>query len=137
MDFQLSDLDAVRERADRESRRAEAVRAELDAIEGKGESAEGKVGAVTDANGRLLSITIDPRALSMGSLDLSEEITLAVRRAQDDGETRRERVLNEALSDVPKTPEEILDQFQEISHGYQRFMDHADAKIDDIMRGLG
>lgn len=137
MDFQFGDLDAVREKADRESGQAEAVRAELDAIEGRGESADGKVRAVTNADGRLLSIAIDPRAMSMGSLDLSEEITLAVRRAQDDGEARRERVLNEALSGTPKTPEEILDQFQEISSGYQRFMDDADAKVDDILRGLG
>lgn len=51
---------------------------------GLGEAAEGQVQAVAVAGGRLDSLTVNPRAMRMGSEALCEQIVAAVNAALDD-----------------------------------------------------
>ncbi|HEY9523710.1 MAG TPA: YbaB/EbfC family nucleoid-associated protein [Thermopolyspora sp.] len=136
-DFYLSDLERVTEFTEQVQRRLDIVRGELDRVIGVGESADGKVRARTDANGRVLEVALKPRAMEMSSRDLGEEITLAIRRAQDDGEEQGRRLLHEAGGESMSSPEEIMGQFQQVANALNRVMDESEARIDGILRDIG
>ncbi|WP_329085312.1 MULTISPECIES: YbaB/EbfC family nucleoid-associated protein [unclassified Streptosporangium] len=132
--FRLDDLERVAEDAEQVRRRAEVARRELEDITGEGESANGRVRAFTGATGRLLEIRLDPRVMEMGSQDLAEEVTLAVRRAQEDGDYKRERMLRDVLGSSALSTEELVDPFQEISSAFSRSLDEREARVREAAR---
>ncbi|GLW08157.1 hypothetical protein Misp01_32870 [Microtetraspora sp. NBRC 13810] len=136
-DFRLGDLDRVVEQAEQARLRLEVMRSEFEGINGEGESANGRIRARSDAEGRILEVVVAPGAMELGSRDLGEEITLAVRRAQDDSALRREQVMREAAGQSPRTPEEIVEQLGEIAHRFNRAMDEQEARLDLILRDMG
>ncbi|MER6946237.1 YbaB/EbfC family nucleoid-associated protein [Nonomuraea sp. NPDC000554] len=134
--FRLDDLNQITERAEQTQRRLTSAASEIQGINGVGESADGRIQARTDANGRLIEVTLDPRAMKMSSQDLGEEITLAVRRAWDDGEARREQLMRDAVGELPPTPDEAIERFDEILHSFNRAMNERDDRIDQIIRDI-
>ncbi|MEU0567864.1 YbaB/EbfC family nucleoid-associated protein [Nonomuraea sp. NPDC005983] len=134
--FRMDDLYQVAEEAERMHRRIEVAASELEGIQGVGESADGRVQARTDVNGRLIEVTLDPRAMKMSSQDLGEEITLAVRRAQDDGDLRREQVMRDAVGHLPQTPDEAMEQFEGVMHAFNQTMNDREAQLDQIIRDI-
>ncbi|MEU0480969.1 YbaB/EbfC family nucleoid-associated protein [Streptosporangium sp. NPDC006013] len=132
--FRFEDLDRLVEDAEQVRYRAEVARRELDEVTGEGESANGRVRARTGAAGLLLEVRLDPRVMEMGSQDLAEEVTLAVRRAQQDGDYKREQVLRDVLGPSGLSTEELTDPFKEISDAFGRSMDEREARVRDVGR---
>jgi DNA-binding protein YbaB len=134
--FRLEDLEQVAEYSEQTWRRVEIVRGELERIVGVGESAGGRVVARADAGGRLIEVTLDPRAMELSSRDLGEEITLAVRRAQDDSERQSAEVVREGSGETMASPDEIMERFQDVAAAFNRAMDEREARVDDILRDI-
>lgn len=59
---------------------------EIAAVRGRGEAAEGRVVAEVTPAGALAGLTIDPRAMRLGSADLAEAILEAAAEAARDAE---------------------------------------------------
>ncbi|WP_113701009.1 YbaB/EbfC family nucleoid-associated protein [Nonomuraea lactucae] len=99
-------------------RQAEAARAlltdqesVLEEIVGEGGGDGGHVRATAAADGRVLEVVIDPRAMSEGSEALGEQILLAVRRAQDDAGRQAGALLRESLREaLPSVDTDLLQE---------------------------
>jgi DNA-binding protein YbaB len=95
--FRPEGLERAAGQAEKTVRRLEQVQEELSEITGEGESEDGTVHAITDANGRLEKIVIQPRALRMASEDLAEKVTAVIRAAQDDAERRTNELVHDLV----------------------------------------
>jgi DNA-binding protein YbaB len=132
----LGDLTRIAEQAEQDHRRLQAAQREIETINGVGVGGAGKVQARADANGRITEITLDPRAMKMSSRDLAEEVRLAIQHAQEDSALRRERVLRDAVGDLPATPDRALEQFDRTLQTFNRAMDEHESRLDQIFREM-
>lgn len=78
--------------ADQEQQLAEIV--------GTGEGDRGHVRATVASDGRVIKVTLDPHAVKGGSEALSEQILMAVHRAQQNAQRQAESLLHEALQEA-------------------------------------
>ncbi|MFI7452007.1 YbaB/EbfC family nucleoid-associated protein [Nonomuraea sp. NPDC049714] len=92
------------ERAAEQAARVETLLAEeggrLAEIVGTGRGDGGHVHAAVAADGRVLKISIEPRAVREGSEALSEAIVLTVRRAQQDALRQVDALVRESLEEA-------------------------------------
>ncbi|MEO3802365.1 YbaB/EbfC family nucleoid-associated protein [Nonomuraea sp. B1E8] len=100
-------LDRFRELlADREEELAEIV--------GTGEGDRGHVRATVASDGRVIEVILDPRAVKGGSEALSEQILLAVHRAQQNAQRQVESHLHETLQEaLPGTSIDLTAVYQQ------------------------
>ena len=70
--------------------------AALEETDADGEGAGGLVRVTAAPNGRIVGVTLDPRAMRLDSFTLAEELTAAAKQAQDAAEAR----VREALGDM-------------------------------------
>ncbi|WP_127935048.1 YbaB/EbfC family nucleoid-associated protein [Nonomuraea polychroma] len=91
------DIRRAEDEADRILAWVERAQAALDELRGVGESPSGQVEATVAGNGRVLDVTIKPRAMRMDSVTLSEEVLEAVARAGLDVARRTEELMREGL----------------------------------------
>jgi DNA-binding protein YbaB len=91
------DIRRAEDEADRILAWVDGAQAGLDEITGTGESPSGQVKATVAANGRILDVTIEPRAMRMDSRTLSEEVLAAVAQAGLDVTRRTEELIREGL----------------------------------------
>ncbi|GGP10710.1 YbaB/EbfC family nucleoid-associated protein [Nonomuraea glycinis] len=100
------------ERAEEQAERVEALLTELAGqdellaeIVGTGRGDGGHVHAAVAADGRVLKVAIEPRAVREGSEALADEIVLTVRRAQQDALRQVDSLVRESLAEaLPGTP---------------------------------
>ncbi|GGO68007.1 YbaB/EbfC family nucleoid-associated protein [Nonomuraea cavernae] len=92
------------EEAERQAERVQALLAEeerrVSEIVGTGGGDSGQVSALVAADGRVLEVTLQPRATRDGSEALAEEIQRAVQRAQLDAQRQAEALLRESLAEA-------------------------------------
>lgn len=89
------DVRAAQERAVR----AEQVRAEIDAVRGRGRSPRGEVVVEVDASGRLHDVVLTDAAMALRADELSRHIVEAARSAQREAGGRAVAVMSEAFGD--------------------------------------
>ncbi|MEU0565506.1 YbaB/EbfC family nucleoid-associated protein [Nonomuraea sp. NPDC005983] len=111
---------------------------ELGAITGTGESADQQVRALVDNAGGIQRITIDPRAMRMGSEELADHVTAAVRAAQADAQRQGEEMLANALgSDAARFPldmDALQRQVNDIQESFSMSIENSLASIDRLTR---
>jgi DNA-binding protein YbaB len=78
-----SALERLLEEAERTIERSKELEEQLSSLEAEASAAEGRVSVVVGSGGRLKSLTIDPRAMRLGSEELAEAILIAVNGAQE------------------------------------------------------
>ncbi|TDC86330.1 YbaB/EbfC family DNA-binding protein [Nonomuraea deserti] len=132
----FDDLLRLTEEAEKEQRLLRNAHDEIAALRGEGESAGGKIRARADAQGRLIDVRFDPRAMKLGSQDLAAEVTLAVQRAQDDVAAQRDRVFRETVGAGPPDPEKVLEQFEDTMQTFTRAMNGHEARLDELLRDM-
>ncbi|WP_406318238.1 YbaB/EbfC family nucleoid-associated protein [Streptosporangium sp. NBC_01639] len=132
----LDDLVRITDEAEKGQRLLRNAQREIAAIKGEGESASGKVRARVDTDGRLVDVRLDPRATKLSSMDLAEEITLAVQRAQDDAARQRERAFRDAVGAPLPDAAQVLEQFDETMQTFSRAMNGHEARLDQILREM-
>ncbi|GGL56091.1 YbaB/EbfC family nucleoid-associated protein [Planomonospora parontospora] len=99
--FDPDDLDRVIQDAERTMSRLADVQEELAGLRGHGTGAGDLIDVVTDATGRVERIDLNPRVMRMDSRTLADELTSAIRSAQEDGERRARELLAGAGVSVP------------------------------------
>lgn len=93
------EIDKFADRAEEMMKGLGKARERFDEITGEGEGSDGKVRAVTDANGVLKEIVFHPKSMRMASETLSEATTEAIRNAQDDAEKKGREMLGGTLGE--------------------------------------
>ncbi|MEQ4718183.1 YbaB/EbfC family nucleoid-associated protein [Nonomuraea sp. B19D2] len=130
------DVMQITEQAEWDDRRLQSAQREIQTISGVGEGADGKVRVRADADGRIAQISLDPRVMKLSSQDLAEAVVLAVRRAQEDSAMQCERVVRDAVGELPATPEQALEQFDRTLDTFSRAMDEHEFRLDQIFREM-
>ncbi|RSN60277.1 MULTISPECIES: YbaB/EbfC family nucleoid-associated protein [Actinomadura] len=99
---------------------------------GTGEAAEGRIIAEYRAEGGLTRLDIDPRAMRLGSAELSAEIRTAVNAAATDFQTK----VREASSSVFGDPEKPLDPSKALA-SLDKLANGFAGQMRDLARELG
>ncbi|WP_162795424.1 YbaB/EbfC family nucleoid-associated protein [Nonomuraea lactucae] len=73
-------------------------------LRGRGEAVEGRVVAEVTLTGTLAGLTIDPRAMRLGSADLAEAVLLAAREAAGDAERKARDLVGPFVAGTPLDP---------------------------------
>ena len=85
-----SGLDRLLEEAERTIERSQELEEQLSSLEAEASAADGRVSVVVGSGGKVKSLTIDPRALRLGSEELAEARHRADHLAEVGGRTRSE-----------------------------------------------
>lgn len=99
-------------------------------LRGEGEAADGQVQAVAVAGGRLESLTVNPRAMRMGSEALCEQIVAAVNAALDD---LRGKAAAQAVAAGGVDPAALAEQMRDLHTESVRQMDMFTQGIRDAL----
>ncbi|WP_157251668.1 YbaB/EbfC family nucleoid-associated protein [Nonomuraea typhae] len=81
--------------------RLQGLQHEIEEIRGRGTAADGRIVAETTMTGALAALTIDPRAMRLGSGELAEAILGAAAAAAQDAADRAKALME------PFTPDEL------------------------------
>jgi DNA-binding protein YbaB len=115
-DIRRQDVDEAAEQLERFQSLLAEREEELAEIVGKGEDDRGHVRATVASDGRVIEVTLDPRAVKDGSKALSEQILSAVHRAQQDAQRQAEAFLQETLQEaLPGTSLDLAAIYQQAS----------------------
>jgi DNA-binding protein YbaB len=114
----------------------------LAALVGVAESDDGRVRAETDNASGLKKLTIDPRAMRMGSEELAETITRVVAESMADlrrkSQEAAQRVMGgrkRDLKDAKASIDQARESFDRIAVDAQGEMERLKRRIDDLSRG--
>jgi DNA-binding protein YbaB len=127
--FQLEDLNRIIGQSQEVMRNLEKVQDALGEVTGEGEAADGMVRAVVTGTGGIQQVTLEPRAMRLDSQSLAENVTLAVRAAQTDAQSKTTQLLGSALGGVDLA-EDALDQ-DKVREQLQSVQDSFGRKIDE------
>ncbi|NJP95779.1 YbaB/EbfC family nucleoid-associated protein [Nonomuraea sp. FMUSA5-5] len=83
-DFYPEDLERITARAEEMLVHVERLKGEIDVVVGRGEAADGQVRVTAAASGRLMDVTLAPRALRLDAQKLAEAVLRAAQEAHDD-----------------------------------------------------
>ncbi|WP_329085904.1 YbaB/EbfC family nucleoid-associated protein [Streptosporangium sp. NBC_01469] len=78
----------------------EELQEHISEVRGRGEAAQGRVTAEASLTGALISLTIDPRAMRLGSGELAEAILQAADGAARDAGERARELVNPFVADT-------------------------------------
>ncbi|MEV7011185.1 YbaB/EbfC family nucleoid-associated protein [Streptosporangium sp. NPDC051022] len=111
-DIREEDLVRADAQADRTLAWIEEAQADLDKVVGVGEGASGQVRVEVTADGRVLGVVFEPRAMRLDSRTLAEEVLSAVARARGDAAGQVDRLMREGLPGFD--PAEAAAQFERL-----------------------
>ncbi|MFI6455287.1 YbaB/EbfC family nucleoid-associated protein [Streptosporangium amethystogenes] len=95
------ELDRLLERFHHEVTGLEELQKSTSEVRGRGEAAQGRVTAETSLTGALTGLTIDPRAIRLGSGELAEAILQAADEAARDAEDQVRRLVDPFVTGTP------------------------------------
>lgn len=141
--FSETDLDAFAEETAKEIQKATELREHLNELVGRAESRDGRIRLGLSAEGAIVGLEIDPRAMRMASADLAETIMRLSQEALQDLQ-RQSRELSEDSSVAPedvagivRDPEALERQMQQMQDGFQRALTDSMSLMDDLRRRMG
>ncbi|MFF4415583.1 YbaB/EbfC family nucleoid-associated protein [Streptosporangium sp. NPDC001559] len=111
-DIREEDLALADTQADRVLAWIQEAQGALDEVVGEGRGESGQVTATVTAEGRVLEVVFDPRAMRLGSHVLAEEVRSAVARARLDATRRIEEMMREGIAGFD--PAEATAQFERL-----------------------
>ncbi|NUR84042.1 MAG: YbaB/EbfC family nucleoid-associated protein [Nonomuraea sp.] len=130
IDDQLAEMDRLVQAGERSMRELGAAMRELRGLSGTGASRSGAVAARVDADCRLADLTINPRAMRLGSDALGREVVEAVNAALLD----HERQARELISVVPDG-ELLLESFQrDLAEIQDSYAEETGRRLDGLRR---
>jgi DNA-binding protein YbaB len=93
------DLDALLRQARESAARLAGIQAERDALRVVGTSPDELLTATVDGQGRVVDLTIDPRAMRLDSYGLAERLLAAINDGYARYEEQAQRLVGEAMGD--------------------------------------
>jgi DNA-binding protein YbaB len=127
--------DALRDAKSRLARMGE-LQEKLSALVGVAESEDGRVRAESDSRSGLKKLTIDPRAMRMGSDELAETITRVVSEAIADLRNRSQAMVQETLGKNAFDPKGSQARIQEAREAFDRIALDAQSEMVRLKRRL-
>jgi DNA-binding protein YbaB len=116
------------------------VLAEIQRVTGEGEAADGLIRVVVDSAGRAAGVTVDPRAMRLGSEVLAEGVRDAFNAAQDDLQAKSGRLIAGALPEGVTQEDaghgQMRGRFEEIAESFDRAMRERQAAFDRIRKDV-
>ncbi|MEU6711187.1 YbaB/EbfC family nucleoid-associated protein [Nonomuraea sp. NPDC046802] len=113
-DLRQRDIDKAEEQLDRFQALLAEREEQLAEIVGTGEGDRGHVRATVASDGRVIKVALDSFAVKDGSKALSEQILLAVHRAQQNAQQQAESLLHETLQEaLPGTSFDLAAIYQQ------------------------
>jgi DNA-binding protein YbaB len=102
-------------------------------LRGAGEAANGLVSVEVDGTGNILSLVIDPKAMRLPSVDLSD----AIRAAFDAARAAVQEQLQTMATPPTSLPPDLKSTLDEIGFQAQRRMDEILTLASDVARRVG
>ncbi|WP_219471122.1 YbaB/EbfC family nucleoid-associated protein [Nonomuraea rhizosphaerae] len=96
----VENADRAVAQAEEAVRRVNEAQGRIAQLTGEGTSKDSLIHAVTDAEGGLVEITLDPRAMRLDSKGIAQGVTTAVKRAQAHARKQVQQLVSEALKDM-------------------------------------
>jgi DNA-binding protein YbaB len=104
----ITNADKAVTEAERAIRRIQEAQAEIAYVTGEGSSKDSLIHAVTDAEGGLVKVTLDPRAMRLDRTGIAEGVTTAVRRAQAHAKKQVQELTKETLKGMQPLDETFV-----------------------------
>lgn len=101
--FGRTDMEGSLQRARMQAEKIKDMQDELMSLVGRGEAADGKVRVEYATGVGMQNLELDPRAMRMGSQELAEAITAAVRQAMGDLQSQTAAITKARLGDMGDT----------------------------------
>ncbi|MBA9003169.1 YbaB/EbfC family nucleoid-associated protein [Thermomonospora cellulosilytica] len=145
MDFDISNLDPAQALRQSEERMKvlSAVRAKMADLEGRAESADGRIRVTCNVRDPLAEIHIDPRAMRMSSQELAETIRETARRAREHLDEQVEELTAQQFGDTVnpldllKDPERLKESLSDMQNMFAKASSDAQTMLDQLQRQLG
>jgi len=145
VDFDLSNMDAADalQQSQQRMKALSTVREKMADLEGKGESADGRVRVTCTSQDPVAEIYIDPRAMRMGSQELAEAIREAARRARAHLNEQVEELTAQEFGDTVnplgmlRDPERLKESLAEMQNMFQKASSDTQRMLDQLQRQLG
>jgi DNA-binding protein YbaB len=106
----LDNVNRIVEDAEEAMRTIQQAQAKMAELTGEGCSDDSLVQALTDAEGQLESITVNPRIMRLGCEAIERAVTTAVQRAQQNAKEKSERLLGDVLGSVQPLDASFVDE---------------------------
>lgn len=108
----------------------------LTSLVGVAESGDGRVRAESDSASGLKKLTIDPRAMRMGSEELAETITKVVAEAMADLRRQTQEAVQRVMGDKKTTPKDAKARIDEARASFDRIAIDAQSEMERLRRRL-
>jgi DNA-binding protein YbaB len=108
----------------------------LTSLVGVAESDDGRVRAESDSASGLKKLTIDPRAMRMGSEELAETITKVVAQAMADLRRQTQEAVQRVMGDKKATPKDAKARIDEARASFDRIAIDAQSEMERLRRRL-
>ncbi|WP_067459575.1 YbaB/EbfC family nucleoid-associated protein [Actinomadura macra] len=119
------------------------VREQMAGLQGRAESADGRVAITSTAEDPLAEIRIDPRALRMGAEDLAAALQETARRARQDLDAQVKKITSREYGDTTDPMDALKDQdalkksLTEMQGMFEQVGQRSQAMIEELQRNLG
>jgi DNA-binding protein YbaB len=108
----------------------------LASLVGAAESDDGRVRAETDSASGLKKLTIDPRAMRMGSEELAETITKVVAAAMADLRSQSQEAVQRVMGEKKRDPRDAKARIDEARASFDRIAVDAHSEMERLRRRL-
>jgi DNA-binding protein YbaB len=108
----------------------------LASLVGVGESEDGRVRAESDSASGLKKLTIDPRAMRMGSEELAETITGVVVEAIADLRRQSQETVQQVMGEKKRDPKDAKARIDEARASFDRIAVDARSEMERLRRRL-
>ncbi|MGR6922185.1 YbaB/EbfC family nucleoid-associated protein [[Actinomadura] parvosata] len=125
-DFYPEDLERITARAEEMLVHVERLKDEIDVVVGRGEAADGQVRVTAAASGRLMDVTLAPRALRLDAQKLAEAVLRAAQEAHD----HAARQVDAIMAGPGTRPDDLDDE------RFAGLMEAFEASMDEQLRAL-
>ena len=118
----IENTDRVVAEAEEAMRRVQEAQAQIAIVTGEGSSKDSLIHAVTDAEGGLVEVTLDPRAMRLDSKGIAKGVTTAVKRAQANAKKQVQELVSEALKEMQPLDETFVnDRIAQVAQELDRY----------------
>ncbi|MEV5571099.1 YbaB/EbfC family nucleoid-associated protein [Spirillospora sp. NPDC052269] len=121
--FAAADEEEARGRAEQRMQRVMAVQERLRDVVGRARSEDGGITAECTGGQGLTALTIDPRAMGLGSQELADTVVRLVREATVDLRRQTAEMLREELGDLAD-PRALKDEVLAARQDFEQKVDH-------------
>jgi DNA-binding protein YbaB len=137
-DFRIDDFDRIAQEGEKAMRLLTEAMAEIGEMTGEGEAADGMIRVTLDSTGRAKDVSLNPRAMRLGSVAIAEGMLEAFNAAHDDVHAKTQQRVAAALPDgvdqEDADQDKVRSRFDDVYESFNQAMSERQAVFDQIRR---